>query len=363
MLPTTYRKMEYIENATLGSYIDTGLLASLDMVVVVDGYAIEGNTALFGSRTEPRSADCFTLQFLGAGSMVYRFTIHTVQISAPTTFPKGVRHIFTFGNKEHLIDDTVIGKANARALEQNYPIYMLGAMNNLGEASAFGITRIYSIKFYRGEELVADFIPCISKEGIVGVYDDVTGVFLSNAGEGELTGLAEPFIGIALISLPTRIFYQKGEELDLEGMVVEAVCESGYRESILDYQITGYDPSKVGIQLVTISYEGFSTNFSVVVEDAPEPKEFITLEEMKQYLRVDFNDDDGLIEMLIISSEKLCMDIARIDEKPEYEELENAKIAVMYAVAYQYEHREDADHHKLEMTLRSLLSGIRKAGF
>ena len=62
MLPTTYRKMEYIENATLGSYIDTGLLASLDMVVVVDGYAIEGNTALFGSRTEPRSADCFTLR-------------------------------------------------------------------------------------------------------------------------------------------------------------------------------------------------------------------------------------------------------------------------------------------------------------
>ena len=65
MLPQIYRKLDYIENATVGSYIDTGLLASLDMKVVVDGMAFEGNTALFGSRTEPMSADCFTLQFLG----------------------------------------------------------------------------------------------------------------------------------------------------------------------------------------------------------------------------------------------------------------------------------------------------------
>ena len=28
-----------------------------------------------------------------------------------------------------------------------------------------------------------------------------------------------------------------------------------------------------------------------------------------------------------------------------------------------YEHREDADHHDLTMTLRSLLFGIRKAAF
>jgi ATP-dependent helicase/DNAse subunit B len=57
------------------------------------------------------------------------------------------------------------------------------------------------------------------------------------------------------------------------------------------------------------------------------------------------------------------MDIARMDEKAQFEELETSRIAVMYAVAYQYEHREDSDHHALVMSLRSLLSGIRKAGF
>lgn len=39
------------------------------------------------------------------------------------------------------------------------------------------------------------------------------------------------------------------------------------------------------------------------------------------------------------------------------------KIAVQYAAAYLYEHREEADHHQLVMDLRSLLSGVRKPGF
>lgn len=89
----------------------------------------------------------------------------------------------------------------------------------------------------------------------------------------------------------------------------------------------------------------------------------ISLEEMKNYLRIDFDDDDALLENLILSSERLCMDIARIKSRTVFEKKDTAKLAVMYAVAYQYEHREDCDHHALTMSLRSLLSGIRKAGF
>jgi uncharacterized phage protein (predicted DNA packaging) len=88
----------------------------------------------------------------------------------------------------------------------------------------------------------------------------------------------------------------------------------------------------------------------------------ITLEEMKQYLRVDFDDDDFLIETLIISATRLCMDITRQNEDV-FEESENAKPAVYYAVAYLYEHREEADHHALTLTLRSLLFGSRKEAF
>lgn len=89
----------------------------------------------------------------------------------------------------------------------------------------------------------------------------------------------------------------------------------------------------------------------------------VSLEEMKQYLRVDYDDDDTLLEQLIGTGEKLCMDIARMDNAEKFAEEKNARTAVMYAVAYQYEHREDADHHALVLSLRSLLFGIRKEGF
>lgn len=59
----------------------------------------------------------------------------------------------------------------------------------------------------------------------------------------------------------------------------------------------------------------------------------------------------------------LCMDVARITDEDAFEEEPCARIAVMYAVAYLYEHREEADHHALTLSLRSLLFGCRQEGF
>ncbi len=89
----------------------------------------------------------------------------------------------------------------------------------------------------------------------------------------------------------------------------------------------------------------------------------VSLEEMKNYLRIDFDDDDLLLKNLITSSEKLCMDVARIDNKDEFMKLESSKMAVMYAVSYQYENRENLDHKALTLSLRSMLFGIRRDKF
>lgn len=88
----------------------------------------------------------------------------------------------------------------------------------------------------------------------------------------------------------------------------------------------------------------------------------VSLDEMKQYLRVDFPDDDDFLEKALQSAETLCADVARLSAE-DFAKEPVSKIAVMYAVAYLYEHREDADHHELTMSLRSLLFGIRKEGF
>lgn len=88
----------------------------------------------------------------------------------------------------------------------------------------------------------------------------------------------------------------------------------------------------------------------------------VTLEEMKNYLRVDFEDDDALLTGIIGQGQQICEDVARLKTEA-FEEQPVAKIAVMYAVAFLYEHREEANHHALVLGLRSLLFGIREPEF
>ena len=89
----------------------------------------------------------------------------------------------------------------------------------------------------------------------------------------------------------------------------------------------------------------------------------VTVDEMKNYLRVDFEDDDALLGHFIKEAQAISMDVARADDEEEFEKEPAARIAVMYAAAYFYEHREEADHHALVLGLRNLLFGIRKERF
>ena len=90
----------------------------------------------------------------------------------------------------------------------------------------------------------------------------------------------------------------------------------------------------------------------------------VTLEEAKQYLRIDSADEDSLITNIIEYAQKLCMDISRIEDEDYFDQdYKEAKIAVLYSVGYLYEHREEADHHALTLTLRSMLFGMRRESF
>ena len=100
----------------------------------------------------------------------------------------------------------------------------------------------------------------------------------------------------------------------------------------------------------------------------------ITLGEAKEYLRVDSSDEDAVISSLISAAETLTQDVGRIDNNT-WSTLQIlsdqdtadiirirsvCKVAVLYALAYLFEHREEADHHDLTITMRNLLFSVRE---
>ena len=89
----------------------------------------------------------------------------------------------------------------------------------------------------------------------------------------------------------------------------------------------------------------------------------VSVEEMKNDLRVDFEEDDALLAGMVAQAEGICLDVARAKDAGEFGKEPSAKLAVMFAAAYLYEHREEADHHALVLGLRSILFGIRREAF
>ena len=90
----------------------------------------------------------------------------------------------------------------------------------------------------------------------------------------------------------------------------------------------------------------------------------VSLKEVKNYLRIDFDDDNKLLYQLIETAQKLCMEIVRTDDISILEsDKKSYKTAVLYAVAYLYEYREKPDYNLMKLTLRALLANYRAEGF
>ena len=86
----------------------------------------------------------------------------------------------------------------------------------------------------------------------------------------------------------------------------------------------------------------------------------ITLKEAKNYLRVDYDEDDKLIQDLLSTSKQLVMDVGRMSEEDFSVNEDTVRTAVLFALGYLYENRSNPDYKKLTLNLRSILFAQRE---
>ena len=75
--------------------------------------------------------------------------------------------------------------------------------------------------------------------------------------------------GMIIKTLPTKLDYKYGESLDLTGGTIEVTKESGAKEIInmTSSMVSGYNSKTIGNQILTVTYEGITKQFSVNVKD------------------------------------------------------------------------------------------------
>ena len=107
------------------------------------------------------------------------------------------------------------------------------------------------------------------------------------------------------ITAPTKMQYEAGEDLNLDGMKVAAKYSDGTTEEVPveDCKISGYDKNKVGKQTVTVTYEGAQAVFTVTVKEKEEPivpeRPFVDVDKDTgewYYDAVYYNYDRGIIQ-------------------------------------------------------------------
>ena len=81
----------------------------------------------------------------------------------------------------------------------------------------------------------------------------------------------------------------------------------------------------------------------------------ITLKEAKNYLRVDYDEDDKLIQNLLSTAKQLVMDVGRMSEEDFSVNEDTVRTAMLFALGFLYENRSNPDYHKLTLNLRSIL--------
>lgn len=190
-VPAGYRKLDFLES-TGTQWIDTG-------------YVPDNETGIYLYQLKIKSGDNIPMGCRNTTSTDSRFyALRAVVASGDASPGFGWGGWTIASTKIAGLSETYLNYMNERSAEgenyeaslgllpftPEYSIFMFAA-NISGEPSLLWVGRIYEAEITQGESAAMSFVPCISPDGKLGMYNKIGGTWHENAGNGAfIAGLA-----------------------------------------------------------------------------------------------------------------------------------------------------------------------------
>ena len=190
-------KVEWLESTGSGEYIDTGIIPTSDMKMVIDAEIISATTANFNTGCNSTSPLCnmaiggIYLQI--QNPLATNFIFYLGNKTIASEYAKDTnRHVFTInfwdgetGSPYYGFDGNVFPVSGFvfNAPSQRIYVFRGSSSGSAGIMTSTGAMRIYGHNIYKSGVLFQDLVPY--RVGSVGyMYDKVSGELFGNSGAG-----------------------------------------------------------------------------------------------------------------------------------------------------------------------------------
>lgn len=202
-LPSGYTELQYIESSGT-QYIDTGIKPNQDTQVTARLMLLGSTTAyLFGARGDSEDGYNNRYGILYTSDHLFRSDYNTG--NGPSFSPDLKLNVaYTIDKDKNVCSMGDFTVTSPEGVFQSPYNMFIGCVNEGGSPAYYASIRIYAFSVAENDELVREYVPCISPSGEIGLYDLQAGEFFDNAGSGKFMA------GSPLNSLPngyTQIEY------------------------------------------------------------------------------------------------------------------------------------------------------------
>ena len=183
-LPSAYTEYEYIE-ASGTQYINTGYVPTADteIIATTQRTAVQSYSASdWGTLSAPKAITAGSYWSWGSATDKQNGAYNPDSPFGPLTTRVNISGVYD------LLNNKVVDFGTVTWVTGDNPVFLF-ARNNNGSAERYCKVKIFYWAAYENGTKMVEFIPARrNSDGVLGMYETVSGAFFTNAGTGSFTG-------------------------------------------------------------------------------------------------------------------------------------------------------------------------------